>query len=218
MDGRLLHEIVARLVLDTGGAPDIRSLVNRSISTREMFHFPLPLPLPLPSPAPHPCFPLASLRPSSARPVHQRSEVRQAAHGSRQGSSRVQRPRAGSARRPLRSSGRSSDSAPGSGRLRPRKLSTDRFEAASPTFGVSTQACPELRREQWCRRDGLATEVWYLAIHPQARRLLVRTKLKTSRKQRGLGLANVFSSMNWGGGQFGKSGGQLGPSGTKRSG
>jgi len=52
---------------------------------------------------------------------------------------------------------------------RPRRL-------ASQTFGAST---PE--QGEWC--DGLATGVWGLAIRPQVRRVLARTKLKSLRKQ-----------------------------------
>jgi hypothetical protein len=80
-----------------------------------------------------------------------------------------------------------------SARLRERlvRAGHDRQEALygqirsriAQSFGASTPACPELRREQrhWC--DGLATKVWCLAIHPQARRPLARTNLKKSRKQ-----------------------------------
>jgi hypothetical protein len=75
-----------------------------------------------------------------------------------------------------------------SARLRERLLGAgyDRQEALygkirsriAQTFGALT---PEQRR--WC--DALATQVWCLAIRPQARNLVARTKLKTYRNQTG---------------------------------
>src|SRR5579863_5357362 len=73
-----------------------------------------------------------------------------------------------------------------SARLRERLIQAgfDREEALygeirsriAQTFGVST---PEER--SWC--DALATQVWCLALRPQARHLFAKTKLKRGRKQ-----------------------------------